>query len=129
MTIRIPVSIGELVDKLTILEIKKFKITEQEKKSKIIKEYGFLQEVILESEVSKNIEYQQFYNNLKKINQELWEIEDQIRIFEKDKNFGLEFVDLARSVYRLNDKRFEIKNEINIFFGSEIAEQKEYEEY
>tara|TARA_B100001559_G_C16394674_1_gene572897 strand:+ start:533 stop:922 length:390 start_codon:yes stop_codon:yes gene_type:complete len=129
MTIRIPVSIGELVDKLTILEIKKFKITEQEKKSKIIKEYGLLQEVILESEVSKNIEYQQFYNNLKKINQELWEIEDQIRIFEKDKNFGLEFVDLARSVYRLNDKRFEIKNEINIFFGSEIAEQKEYEEY
>ena len=129
MTIRIPVSIGELVDKLTILEIKKFKITEQEKKSKIIKEYGLLQEVILESEVSKNIEYQQFYNNLQKINQELWEIEDQIRIFEKDKNFGLEFVDLARSVYRLNDKRFEIKNEINIFFGSEIAEQKEYEEY
>ena len=129
MTIRIPVSIGELVDKLTILEIKKFKITEQEKKSKIIKEYGLLQEVILESEVSKNIEYQQFYNNLKKINQELWEIEEQIRIFEKDKNFGLEFVDVARSVYRLNDKRFEIKNEINIFFGSEIAEQKEYEEY
>ncbi len=129
MTIKIPISIGELVDKLTILEIKKLKIVDEVKKVSIIKEFELLQEIVLKSEIFKKKEYSLFYKQLIKINLKLWETEDKIRIFEKNRCFDSEFVKLARSVYKLNDKRFKIKNEINNFFGSEIAEQKEYEDY
>ena len=129
MTIKIPISIGELVDKLTILEIKKLKIVDEVKKVSIIKEFELLQEILLKSEIFKKKEYSLFYEQLIKINLKLWGTEDKIRIFEKNRCFDAEFVKLARSVYKLNDKRFKIKNEINNFFGSEIAEQKEYEDY
>ena len=129
MIIEIPVSTGELIDKLTILEIKKNKISDVNKKTSIIKEFELLQEVIVGNEISEKVEFKKFYKQLKEVNLKLWKTEDQIRVLEKNKNFSKEFVSLARRVYKLNDKRFRIKNEINYFFGSEIAEQKEYEDY
>ena len=75
------------------------------------------------------IEYENFYKKLLEVNLGLWEIEDKIRILEKDKNFDSEFIELARKVYFTNDKRFEIKSEINKHFGSEFFEEKQYVEY
>ena len=80
----------------------------------------------------KNIDpdkFENFYSKLIDTNTELWEIEDNIRIFEKEKNFGEEFIQLARDVYYTNDKRFDIKSQINLFFGSDVIEEKEYIEY
>jgi len=129
MTIKIPVSYGELIDKLTILDIKKIKISEQKKLENINKEFDLLEESVIEFKKQNINDYNKFYFDLKEINLKLWEIEDQIRICEKNKSFDKEFIEFARSVYKLNDKRFHIKNEINSRFNSSIAEQKDYEEY
>lgn len=120
--ILIPVSIGELVDKLTILEIKREKINDITKLEKANKEYCELKKLY-------NNLYEEEYKELKQINLQLWEIEDNIRIKEKNKKFDEEFVQLARSVYITNDKRYEIKNKINIKSNSEINEVKSYETY
>ena len=129
MTIKIPVSYGELIDKLTILDIKKIKISEQKKLENINKEFNLLEESVFEFKKHNINDYNKFYFDLKEINLKLWEIEDQIRVCEKNKSFDKEFIEFARSVYKLNDKRFHIKNEINSRFNSSIAEQKDYEEY
>tara|TARA_B100001173_G_C15924317_1_gene519939 strand:- start:83 stop:472 length:390 start_codon:yes stop_codon:yes gene_type:complete len=129
MTIKIPVSYGELIDKLTILDIKKIKISEQKKLENINKEFNLLEESVFEFKKQNINDYNKFYFDLKEINLKLWEIEDQIRVCEKNKSFDKEFIEFARSVYKLNDKRFHIKNEINSRFNSSIAEQKDYEEY
>ena len=118
----IPVSNGELIDKLTILEIKKEKISNDEKLIKINKEFNELIKLF-----DTNFQYE--YNELKKINLELWNIEDNIRVKEKNNEFDNEFIELARSVYKTNDKRFSIKNKINIKSKSEINEVKSYEKY
>ena len=128
MRIEIPVSFGELIDKLTILEIKKSKITNKEKLKKIQLEYELLNKKY-QTILNDRKELQVFYEALLKVNNKLWEIEDKIRIFENNKEFNEEFIDLARSVYKSNDERFAIKNEINKTFDSEIQEQKEYENY
>ena len=128
MRIEIPVSFGELIDKLTILEIKKSKITNKEKLKKIQLEYELLNKKY-QTILNDRKELQVFYEALLKVNNKLWEIEDKIRIFEKNKEFNEEFIDLARSVYKSNDERFAIKNDINKTFDSEIQEQKEYENY
>lgn len=128
MKIEIPVSLGELIDKLTILEIKKNKITDNEKLNNIQLEFELLNKKY-QTILKDDRKLQVFYDSLLKINNELWEIEDKIRIFENNKEFNKEFIDLARSVYKSNDERFAIKNEINISFDSEIQEQKEYENY
>lgn len=120
--ILIPVSIGELVDKLTILEIKQEKINDITKLEKVNKEYCELKKLY-------NNLYNDEYNELKQINLKLWDIEDNIRIKEKNKEFDKEFIELARSVYTTNDKRFNIKNIINIKSQSEIYEVKSYEKY
>lgn len=120
--ILIPVSIGELVDKLTILEIKREKINDLTKLEKANKEYCELKKLY-------NNLYEKEYNDLKQINLKLWEIEDNIRIKEKNKEFDEEFIELARSVYITNDKRFKIKNIINIKSNSEINEVKSYQNY
>ena len=114
----IPISCGELIDKLTILEIKLEKIDDTTK-LKINKEYLELKKLYINT-------YEDEYNQLKKINLKLWEIEDNIRIKEKNKKFDKEFIDLARNVYLQNDQRFEIKNNINIKSNSEINEVKSY---
>ena len=114
MDTSIAVSFGELVDKLTILEIKKSKIKNQDKLKKIETELILLKEKasLLESENKKN--YTKLFNELTEVNTKLWDIEDNIRKFESKKEFNDEFIELARSVYFLNDERFRIKSEINL---------------
>ena len=120
--ILVPVSIGELVDKLTILDIKQEKIVDLTKIEKVKKEYFELKKIYDKS-------YDEEYKQLKEINLKLWEIEDNIRIKEKNKEFDEEFITLARSVYKTNDQRFNIKNKINIKSNSDINEVKSYEKY
>ena len=129
MNIEIPISVGELVDKLTILEIKKEKIKDTNKKININNEYDKLSKLETKLKNKNEEEYTKLFNELKTINLKLWEIEDKIRILESETKFNEEFVELARSVYFTNDERFESKNKINKYFGSEFAEEKQYIEY
>ncbi len=129
MNIDIPVSYGELLDKLSILEIKKNKISNNSKLNNINFEFNKLSELAKKLKDINQEKFENFYSQLLETNTELWEIEDNIRIFEKEKNFGDEFIQLARDVYYTNDKRFNIKSEINSFFGSNVVEEKEYIEY
>ena len=126
--ILIQTSAGELVDKLTILEIKKEKIKDPKKLGVIEKEYLSL-ENSFKDKIKLNSQIQELRNKLKKINQELWNIEDDIRFAEKNNNFNEKFIELARSVYKCNDKRAKIKLEINILTKSDITEIKQYTEY
>jgi hypothetical protein len=125
--ISIPVSVGELLDKLSILRIKTIKIQNPEKLEKVTHEYELLHEL------SQNYlgvkEYFNLYDDLIATNSKLWEIEDKLRVLEKQKIFNEEFIELARKVYYTNDERFEIKNKINLLLDSEIQEQKSYEDY
>ena len=129
MDIEVNVSIGEVVDKLTILEIKLLKINDQNKLSYVKNEKEFLIFKLESLNLLKSKNFQELKQKLFETNIKLWEIEDKIREYEKNKDFGDKFVDLARSVYITNDKRFQIKDEINKSFNSEIREVKSYEEY
>jgi len=125
--ISIPISVGELLDKLSILHIKKDKIQDSDKVEKVKIEYELLYKI---SEPFLGIkEFFNLYDDLIETNSNLWEIEDKLRIFEKQKLFNQEFIELARAVYYTNDERFEIKNKINAISKSEIQEQKSYEDY
>lgn len=128
MNVKIKVSIGELVDKITILQIKKEMIVDDSKLKKVENELNHLQST-LTTISQKNDKLDQLMNQLKEINTKLWKIEDDIRLLEKEERFDNEFIELARAVYITNDKRFEIKNAINFEFSSEIAEVKSYEKY
>ena len=127
MQIEIPISIGELIDKITILEIKYENISDSEKNKLINVELNLLNSIY--KKIGPNKELEQLKQELKTINSKLWEIEDEIRILENKKIFENEFVSLARSVYITNDKRFDIKNKINKIFSSDIMEVKSYEKY
>ncbi len=131
MKIKIPVSIGELVDKITILEIKSVKIKDGLKRKHVMHELGILQKEYDKIRLSplKKRKLELSKNKLLRINKSLWEIEDKIRKLEQNKNFKNGFIRLARSVYFDNDKRFQIKNEINNLLGSAISEVKEYVHY
>ena len=129
MEIQINISVGELIDKITILQIKKEKITNLEKVKKVSYELQLLENILNSFEKSKINELENLMIKLKKINQKLWVIEDDIRLLEKNKKFDNNFIELARSVYITNDERFEIKNKINRLFSSDIEEVKSYEEY
>jgi hypothetical protein len=127
MIIQVPISLGELVDKITILELKLEYIQDQEKVSNVKKEYELLTKVLGES-----IETSQINNlkaELKEVNRKLWFIEDDIRDCERSKDFGENFIKLARSVYFTNDKRAKIKKDINLQVGSDIVEEKSYASY
>jgi len=129
MKIDITVSCGELLDKLSILEIKSKKIKDKDKLKNIAHEKLILSS---KAEALRNADpnkYQSFFDELLEINQKLWKIEDEIRIFEKDKIFNEKFIELARQVYVTNDLRFDVKNKINIFYKSGIVEEKEYINY
>ena len=129
MKIKIEISVGELLDKISILIIKKDKIEKPEKLTEIKKELKFL-EAHGSRIRTKNLEkYDEFLKKLVDINSKLWNIEDDIRVYEKNSKFDQDFVTLAREVYFTNDKRFLCKNEINSFYGSEINEVKEYVDY
>ena len=127
MLINTPISLGELVDKISILIIKKKNISDSIKLTHVTKELDFLQktlkEYISEDKINK------FIQQLININSKLWKIEDDIRECERKKIFDQTFIDLARSVYFTNDERAKVKNDINRTFGSELVEVKSYEEY
>jgi hypothetical protein len=121
----IEVSVGEIVDKLSILRIKKNNITDPDKLQNISAEYEYLHDIVFN--VIK-IDDAEFYD-LVLINEMLWDIEDKIRIMEFDKQFDDQFVALARNVYTFNDKRAELKKQINIKYKSKFVEEKSYEKY
>ena len=127
MLINTPISLGELVDKISILMVKQKNIKNIDKLDQVNKELNYLQET-LEYHVTKD-EIDVFLNSLIDINSKLWVIEDDIRDCERNKQFDNEFIQLARSVYFTNDKRAKIKFEINNKFGSELIEVKSYEKY
>ena len=120
------ISAGELVDKITILEIKKAKITNKDKLVEIEKELLSLNDT-MKKFIPNNSEISKFKNSLKDINLKLWEIEDGKRSAEKNNDFGEKFVELARKVYKFNDERAKIKLAINNSLGSNIKEVKSYE--
>ena len=124
------ISAGELLDKLTILEIKLYKIDNLEKKKVIREEIKALKEVADKLvDWNKNTDITLLYSKLRTTNEKLWVIEDKIRIHEKEKNFDKEFIELARKVYLNNDKRSKIKSDINKTLGSNIVEIKQYVSY
>ena len=127
MIINTPVSLGELVDKISILHIKNTNIKDNEKLLLVKEELSLLQQTLNDHVNSDQIK--PFLDSLIDINSKLWVIEDDIRDCERDKIFDQKFIDLARSVYFTNDKRSEIKLEINKKFGSKIVEVKSYEKY
>ena len=120
--IRVPISLGELIDKITILEIKKKNMTGIKLKN-VVKELELLKQILQEKNLEIDIE---LINNLKEINKRLWDIEDNIRIKESKQEFDKEFIQLARSVYRENDMRATIKKEINQKYNSDLVEEKSY---
>jgi hypothetical protein len=117
--VKIPVSIGEAVDKITILKIKKQKIPNVA--IKIDEEINLISQIIKDYNVEER-----FFLDLQDVNQKLWHIEDDIRIKEKKNEFDAEFIELARSVYKNNDARFKIKSEINNKYNSNILEFKHF---
>ena len=125
--ISVPVSVGELIDKLSILHVKQTKISNQEKLSYINKEFELLYN--MSSYHLNDIEISKLYHELVEVNSKLWEIEDGLRILESKSIFNEVFVQLARKVYFTNDERFSLKNKINDLTNSEVREQKEYVEY
>jgi hypothetical protein len=122
---KIEVSIGEIVDKLSILQIKTTFIKDEEKLSNVKKEYDYLYDIVFNE---MKIEQSDF-SDMVSINQELWKIEDDIRDKERDKEFDEKFIELARSVYFTNDKRAEVKKGINLKYGSLFVEEKSYSDY
>ena len=127
MIVNIPISLGELIDKISILLIKEKNISDEKKLSKIREELSLLKKTLNHKINDNNIK--NYLNKLVEINTKLWKIEDDIRDCERSKKFDKIFIDLARSVYITNDKRSEIKNEINNKFGSTIVEVKSYKKY
>ena len=127
MLINTPISLGELVDKISILIIKQKNITDETKLDHVKKELDFLQKTLMNYVQQEEIN--NYLENLININSKLWNIEDDIRECERKKLFDKTFIDLARSVYFTNDERAKVKNDINKTFGSELVEVKSYEEY
>ncbi len=121
---QIEVSIGEVVDKWTILSIKALNITDKDKLVNVFKERNYLNDVI-----DFQILHDSLIDRLLEVNQTLWKVEDLLRELERAGSFGEEFIDLARSVYKLNDRRAHIKKEINIKYGSDFIEEKSYQPY
>ena len=122
------ISAGELLDKISILEIKLGKIDNKNSLNEINKEYKLLKES-QKTNIEDTEGVQKLFDQIKAINLDLWDIEDKIRICEKNKDFGKEFIELARAVYLTNDKRAKIKSKINEMVGSNIKEIKEYADY
>jgi len=125
--VTINVSVGELLDKLSILQVKLKNVKNIDKLKLVRNEYELLYKESLKYFGDEKIS--ELYQSLIEVNSKLWDIEDRLRILETEQRFEGEFIDLARKVYYTNDERFEIKNQINIFTSSEIAEVKEYIKY
>lgn len=126
--IHVPVSPGEVLDKITILEIKSERMGDPEKVANVCVELALLQETWKEF-IRDDEEISDLRAQLKEINEALWEIEDDIREKERAGEFDKRFIELARSVYVTNDRRSMVKKELNLHLGSEIVEEKSYQEY
>ena len=126
---KIEISIGELVDKLSILEIKLLNIKDPQKSSNVYKELETLNPHFQDLLDEYGIEMKNLYTKISKINKTLWDIEDSIREKESLEEFDEEFVELARSVYIVNDQRAAVKKEINLLTKSELIEEKSYKDY
>jgi len=125
--VTIPVSVGELIDKLSILHVKKIKIVNEDKLSFINNEFELIYN--MSSIYFDDKEILNLYRQLIDVNLKLWEVEDELRTIETTKNFDSHFIELARKVYYINDDRFLVKNKINELTNSEVREQKDYVEY
>jgi hypothetical protein len=123
----IKISIGEALDRLSILEIKMIKVKDEVKLSNIQKEHDYLKELIDKELCFERVE--SYYRELFRINHSLWVIEDELRVLESNQDFGNEFIKLARSVYFTNDERADVKKKINIEENSEFIEEKSYINY
>ena len=126
---KVEISNGELLDKISILELKLLKIEDEEKLTNIMVEFDALNPLVVELFEKHDGQLQNHYLELAKINGQLWDIEDWIRDCEREKRFDKEFVELARSVYITNDKRCEVKKLINLMTSSGLVEEKSYKEY
>ena len=126
--IQVPVSPGEVLDKISILEIKSERMNDTGKIANVKRELELLQAAWRQS-VNEDETVRRIHADLKRINQALWEIEDDIRDKERAREFDQRFIDLARSVYVTNDQRADAKKELNVYLGSEIVEEKSYQDY
>jgi hypothetical protein len=126
--IRIPISPGELLDKITILQIKAERISDPAKVANVTSELEMLEKVWREA-VSDDDQIRALSTELRKINEQLWDIEDDIRDEERNKRFGDRFIELARAVYVTNDRRAEAKKKVNLHLNSSIVEEKSYQDY
>ena len=126
---KVEISNGELLDKVSILELKLLKIKDKNKLKKIQNEFDTINPLVVDLFETYDSDLQIKYLELSKINGQLWDIEDDIRECERNKDFGKEFVELARSVYITNDERCRVKKEINLLTNSDLVEEKSYEEY
>jgi hypothetical protein len=128
MTVMAPVSWGELIDKITILEIKSRKLGDPAKLANVLKEFMLLSDV-RDREFAGNAALTELTRRLSAVNERLWQIEDDIRECERRRDFGDRFVDLARAVYVTNDERAALKRRINELLGSALVEEKSYAAY
>jgi len=126
--IQIPISPGELLDKITILQIKSERISDATKVANVRTELGMLEQVWSET-VEDDEQIRALSGELKSINEALWEIEDDIRDEERNKRFGDRFIELARAVYVTNDERANAKKKVNLHLNSSIVEEKSYQDY
>ena len=126
---KVEISNGELLDKISILELKMLRIENEVKLVNIQKEFYALNPLVVNLFENNDNELQNLYLELSKLNSQLWDIEDKIRACEREKRFEREFIELARAVYTVNDKRSEVKKIINFITGSELIEEKSYGEH
>jgi hypothetical protein len=125
--ITVPVSVGELIDKLSILHVKKTKVSNEQKLTFINTEFELLYN--MSSYYLNDEEISKLYHKLVEINSKLWDVEDELRVIESTKEFDVKFIELSRKVYYTNDERFSVKNKINELTNSDIREQKDYKNY
>ncbi|MDP3479968.1 MAG: DUF6165 family protein [Desulfoprunum sp.] len=128
MSLLVPVSWGELLDKICILQIKLERMNDAEKRRNVGHELGLLVSV-RDREISGSTELDELVTGLRQVNERLWDIEDAIRLCERNQDFGSRFIELARAVYRTNDLRAGLKYQMNAFLGSGVIEEKSYEPY
>ncbi len=125
MIVQVPVSVGELLDKLSILRIKRKNFSSEERRANVIREHDELAKVA----DAKGLRHPELEEALDEVNGRLWDIEDELRVLESKEDFGADFVRLARAVYFTNDERAELKKKLNAHFGSTLVEEKEYVDY
>lgn len=128
MPILVPVSWGELLDKITILEIKNQRIEDAAKRANIVRELDALNTVV-DAQPAMPPEARTLIDELRSVNEALWDIEDEIRDCERNRDFGARFIELARAVYHTNDRRSVVKRQLNDLLGSELVEEKSYQAY